>query len=33
MVDTRIAELIVLEAHYQDQAAKDITLATSHRTA
>ena len=33
MGDTRIAELIMLEAHYQDHAAKDITLATSRHTA
>ena len=33
MGDTRIAELIMLEAHYQDHAAKDIILSMSHHTA
>ena len=33
MGNTRIAELIMLEAHYQDHAAKDITLAMSRHTA
>ena len=32
MGDTRIAELIMLEANYQYHAAKAITLATSHHT-
>ena len=33
MASTRVAHLIMLDAHYQDHAGKDITLATSRHSA